>query len=124
MDCTPTPHPLPQKNSISNLTNTYNSIVHVRNSLSAGQNLPRVVAPTEQEENSLSPNFPSQTLHFSSQLFTILATEFLLQDYNSPYVSAMYLTSHTANYLNFWYFYSNPYFISLFTVNFKHPLCF
>jgi hypothetical protein len=74
MDCTPITKK--KKNSISNLTNMYNSIVHVRNSLSAGQNLPRVVAPTKEEENSLSPNHPSQTLHFSSQLFTILATGF------------------------------------------------
>ena len=64
-----------KKNSIFNLTKMYNRIIHVH--------------------NSLSPKLPSQKLHFSSKLFTILATWLLLQDCNSPYVSAMYFTSHT-----------------------------
>jgi hypothetical protein len=69
--------PLPPKQTtIFNLTNMYNCIIHVH--------------------NSLSPNFPSQTLHFISELFTILATRFSLHDYNPPYVSATYLTSLTA----------------------------
>jgi len=112
--------PPSKKNSISNLTNMYNCIIHVHNSLSAGQNPPGVVVPIEEEESSLSPNLPTISVRSCSPSW--------LQDFycriTTHHMSAMYLTSHTANYLNFWYFYSHPHFIVLFTVNFNHQLCF
>ena len=44
---------------------------------------------------------------------------YLLQDYNSPHVSAVHFTSHTPNNFNFHYFYNHLYFIYYSMANFN-----